>query len=336
MTALKIQAFAKINIGLKVFAKRSTGYHDIEGIFQNVSVSDTLVFKKNGSQRIDIEGDIGCPVEDSSIYKAILEFDAFNKGKVRASGIFVDVSKGIPSGAGLGGAGTDAAATLVALDKLFRTKMTKLEIAQLAIRVASDVPFFVYGGAAIVRGRGEQIFPISPRTEFGLLIIQPSWSSKTSTAYHKLDIFRQNNMKEQSAKEDKDLESIYFKKQDIIAKYEAPLSQWKFENDFESILMEEHPGYKEIFFLLRKSGAIFSGMTGSGSCVYSVFESMREAKACAGKFKTLVSQESKEQIGLIKRIFIAQPLARSMKVGYIRNYSEDTRSDKERPCYGSN
>lgn len=339
MDALRIQAFAKINIGLKIFAKKPTGYHDIEGIFQNVSVSDTLIFEKNGTQKIEIRGDIGCPVAESSIYKAILEFDAFFKGKVHAEGILVDVSKGIPSGAGLGGASADAAATLVALNRLFHTKMTKLEIAQLALRVGSDVPFFVLGGAAIVRGRGEQIIPIIPRFDFGMLIIQPPWISKTSAAYQNLDVFRQNNRKERYAQEDEGLErafSAYQLDQDLIAEYEAPLSRWNFNNDFEAILMEEYPGYREIFILLQKSGAVFSAMTGSGSCLYSVFENLREAKSAASKFKALVLQGSKEQIALIKRIFIARPLARSMKIGYIHNYSEDTRSDKERPCYGSN
>ena len=103
MYALEIKAFAKINIGLKIFQRRSSGYHDIESIFQNVSLADTIWIstgKKNNKERVTIEGDFGCPINLSSVYRAAIEFDRASDGIISQNGVYIQVKKGIPAQAG--------------------------------------------------------------------------------------------------------------------------------------------------------------------------------------------------------------------------------------------
>jgi len=105
MKEIEITVFAKINIGLEVFWRRPTGYHDIESIFQNVNLADILCISIDGRSSIAVEGEVGCPPDKSSIYHAAKVFDQACGGIVEKKGVSIHVKKGIPSGAGLGGAG---------------------------------------------------------------------------------------------------------------------------------------------------------------------------------------------------------------------------------------
>jgi 4-diphosphocytidyl-2-C-methyl-D-erythritol kinase len=329
MNAIEIAAFAKINVGLEVFERKSTGYHDIESIFQNVSLADSLRLCRNGHGSIIVEGEFGCPPNESSVYHAAMAFDAACGGLVCKEGISIYVKKGIPAGAGLGGAGSDAAATLWGLNELFGARFTRDELTRLGGRVASDVPFFLFGGAAIVRGRGERVSPILPRTDFGLVVLQPPWTSQTPEAYMALD----------SLHEEKSVPSVRLSAlsdvsytlcvpdNELESWYRSPIAQWPFKNDFQPVLVRRHPSYQELFSLLEGHGAAYVSLTGSGSCVFGAFESFDHAREAAGKL-------ADNQCSTIN-IFAVQPLARSMNVRYIQDCNQDTRSDKERPCYGS-
>lgn len=337
MRTVEIQAFAKINIGLTVFGKQPSGYHDIESIFQNVDISDFLKFSTAIQPGIEIRGNLGCPPDTSSVYRAIKEFDSACGGCLEKTGISVDVTKSIPSGSGLGGAGADAAATLVALDVIFDTRLQRSQLANIAENIASDVPFFIYGGAAIVRGRGESIAPTLPREDFGLLIVQPAWESKTPEAYAELDALRSKGLLIQSPAKSLESEdrSASRATAELTAHYESSVDRWTFRNDFEPVLCNRHREYEDLFSVMRECGALFVSLSGSGSCFFGVFESQRAADIVAREYGELVRKRIKSSLLPITGIFAARPLARSMKVSYIQNCSEDTRSDKERPCYGS-
>jgi 4-diphosphocytidyl-2-C-methyl-D-erythritol kinase len=339
MKGVEIAAFAKINIGLQVFERKPTGYHDIESIFQNVSLADSLRLYINGLGLIVIEGELGgCPPDNSSLYHAAMAFDAACGGLMCRKGVSIHIEKGIPAGAGLGGAGADAAATLWGLNELFETRFSQVELARLGERVASDVPFFLFGGAAIVRGRGERISPISPRTDFGLIVLQPPWTSQTPEAYMALDSLRD----EKSAPHSRPAvihETSYascLSDGELETWYRSPIAQWQFKNDFQPVLVKKHPLYQELFSILKEHGAAYVSLTGSGSCIFGVFESFDRAHKVAEKCKRISSERAAGDQWHAVNIFTVQPLARSMNVSYIQDGNEDTRSDKERPCYGSN
>ncbi len=337
MKEIEIDAFAKINIGLEVFGRRPTGYHDIESIFQNVSLADVLRLSIDGRSSIAVEGELDCPPGKSSMYHAAMVFDEACGGLVRREGVSIHVKKGIPSGAGLGGAGADAAATLVGLNELFGARFSQPELARLGERVASDVPFFLFGGAAIVRGRGERVLPIVPRTDFGLIIVQPPWASSTPEAYEALDCLR-NKLGEylQYGPETQLAPYVsHLPDNELVRRYRLPIAQWPFKNDFQPVLEERHPEYRKWFSILRDYGAEYVSVTGSGSCLFGVFESLDRAVEAGEKWRDSAATVNGSCLSPSVNIFTVQPLARSIKVRYSQNCNEDTRPDKERPCYGS-
>jgi len=330
-------AFAKINIGLTVFGKQASGYHDIEGIFQNVDIADRITLSLVEEPGVVIHGDLGCPAEQSSVHQAIVAFQRVWGDCPANTGIEARVAKKIPSGAGLGGAGADAAAAILGLDRLFDAKLPRAELANIAASVASDVPFFIYGGAAVVRGRGELVEPIEPRVDFGLIVVKPSWDSKTPQAYAELDALRNAGelRAPHSARKLGEERCLAQPTAVLVDEYSLPAASWTFQNDFEHALRRAHPEYASLFEIMMECGADFVSMTGSGSCFYGIFPSKERAVEAAKKFKELLRGKAKRGLLPTTRIFATQPLARSIKVSYIQGCSEDTRSDKERPCYGS-
>ncbi len=337
MEEAKITAFAKINIGLKIFDRRESGYHDIESLFQNVDIADTLRIRPNNLGKIVIEGDIGCAPEQSTIYRAAKHFSMEFEDKSPITGVTIKIEKGIPSGAGLGGAGADAAATLFGMNELFEKKLSRAELAGIGSRVASDVAFFLYGGAAIVRGRGEYVSPIEPRTDYGLVILQPNWASSTPEAYAALDTYRAIRGIGHACTSEDAVHgySINLPNDQLEKIYRSPIQKWGFENDFLPVLAEKKKQYSEMLSLLQETRAAYVNLTGSGSCVFGVFDNAEAAQTAARACLFLLSGEEIREQSLVAHIIAAKPLARSMIVSYIQDCSEDTRSDKERPCYGS-
>jgi len=337
MKEIEIDAFAKINIGLEVFGRRPTGYHDIESIFQNVSLADVLRLSMDGCSSIVVEGDLDCLPGKSSVYHAAMIFDEACGGLVRREGVSIHVKKGIPSGAGLGGAGADAAATLVGLNELFGARFSQSELARLGAQVASDVPFFLFGGAAIVRGRGERVLPIVPRTDFGLIIVQPPWPSPTPEAYEALDCLRNKSGEDHQYGPETQLASYvsHLSDDELVRQYRLPIAQWPFKNDFQPVLEERHPEYRKWFSILKDYGAEYVSVTGSGSCLFGVFESFDRAVEAGENWRDSAATVNGSCLSPPVNIFTVQPLARSIKVRYSQNCNEDTRPDKERPCYGS-
>ncbi len=337
MKEIELTVFAKINIGLEVFGRRPTGYHDIESIFQNVSLADVLRLSMDGCSSVVVEGDLGCLPGKSSVYHAAMVFDEACGGLVRREGVLIHVKKGIPSGAGLGGAGADAAATLVGLNELFGAPFSQPELVRLGEQVASDVPFFLFGGAAIVRGRGEKVFPIMPRTDFGLLIVQPPWTSSTPEAYEALDSLRNKAGREHQCGLETQKASYvsHLSDNELVRRYRLPIAQWPFANDFQSVLEDRYPEYRKWFSILKDYGAEYVSLTGSGSCLFGVFESLEKAVEAGEKWRGCAATTHGSCLSPPVNIFTVQPLARSIKVRYSQSCNEDTRPDKERPCYGS-
>lgn len=337
MRCLRIEANAKINLGLTVFGKKENGYHDIEGLFQSVGIADVLELALGDSDRIIIDGELGCPPALSTVHKAA---ELFFSATHARPGVCIRVEKRIPSGAGLGGAGADAAAVLVGLNLLCNTQLSESALSELAAQVASDVPFFISGGTAIVRGRGEIVSPVPARTDFGILVVKPRWSSATVDAYRRLDQWRSERgirrnpleMKEHSGRCYSQLRADH----ELVRTYHGPLSQWNIENDFLPALEENQPGYRRIIEDLYTVGAVHAGLTGSGSCLYGIFENGKQAGKAAEILKKMMEEKpANNDETVLDRLIPAEPLARSMNISYIQNCNAPIRSEKERPCYGS-
>ncbi len=175
---------AKVNLTLEVLGKREDGYHEIASVMQAISLFDTLTFSQSDHVRVatdvpELEG------EDNLVYRAAeLLRDTYGV----SGGAEIRLSKEIPLAAGLGGGSSDAASTLLGLDRLWGLRLDDVELKELAARLGSDVPFFVTGGITQVGGRGERVSRLRQNPELWLVLAFPDHriDNKTATAYKSL------------------------------------------------------------------------------------------------------------------------------------------------------
>ena len=277
---IRVEAAAKINIGLEVGGPRPDGYHPILGIFQSVGISDELRCEAAGGGGIAVEGRFDCAAESTTVYKAARLF--LEATGLRA-GIRFSVEKNIPVMAGLGGGSADAAAAIVALDRLLGTGLSPASMREIGRGVGADVPFFIPGGAAIVSGLGEMVKPIAPRLDLGILLAMPPFGVSTKWAYAELDSFRRRrgdsppgaSAARAPAAGDASLDAMF----------RGRVEDWTFANSFEPMLRERYPLYGELAGLLEREGALYSAITGSGACMYGVFPSFEAAQAAGERLE---------------------------------------------------
>jgi 4-diphosphocytidyl-2-C-methyl-D-erythritol kinase len=166
---LTVLAPAKINLTLEVLAKRTDGFHEIRSVIQTINLCDSLRFRL--SQNVDFK----CAVpdwipEESLVSKAT---SLLQKATGCSRGATIEISKRIPLISGLGGDSSDAAATLRGLNKLWELNLSQKELLKLATQMGSDVAFFLYGGTALVEGRGEIVTPLPPPPQMWAVLIVP-------------------------------------------------------------------------------------------------------------------------------------------------------------------
>ena len=200
------------------------------------------------------------------------------------SSLKIDLIKHIPSGAGLGGGSSDAASTLIALNKLSKKALSPDQLREMALQLGSDVPFFLTGGAAFVSGRGELVTKISPPEGLFVVLVKPPFSSNTKTAFKLLDLAREEQ-KLKNPPENVSKKTV----SELILALKSPPQTWPFFNDFSALFIdmcntlcpdnsENADTYRLILETLRKKGASFAGLSGSGSCCFGVFEEEKTAK----------------------------------------------------------
>ena len=172
---------AKVNLTLEVLGRRDDGYHEIASVMQAVSLFDTLTLFT--AESVSLSSDVPeLETRDNLVYRAA---DLIKREKARAEGVDIRLHKGIPIAGGMGGGSSDAAATLLGINVLWGLDLDNRELEKLAAQLGSDVPFFVSGGTALAKGRGELISPLpSPQIPWLVLAYQPNpLDEKTASAY---------------------------------------------------------------------------------------------------------------------------------------------------------
>jgi len=259
--AVSFCAYAKINIHLKVLTKRKDGFHNLEGIFQRISIADYLSVTKSADTR-------GCTGESPLLSLPAANtlthaWEAFRKAAGIDTGIRVRLIKNVPVGSGLGAGSSDAASLLKAVNELFGVRFEKAELLRLAVQVGSDVPFFLESAAGIVTGRGEIIEPLSARTDCFGLVIWPDVQSSTKEAYSLLDERAQGCSGSCKA----------WGNENLSVCYRAPVEEWQFVNDFQPVLEQRYPVIARACSDLYEQGAVFARMSGAGAAVFGLFRS---------------------------------------------------------------
>ena len=250
---------------LDVLGKKPDGFHSIESVMQSISLYDTLTLHVGGEPDIRVTCDMtGIPTGEANLaYKAaFLFFETFGI----SDGLDIRIEKRIPPEAGLGGGSSDAAAVLRGLSHMFKGEgEASAEPRGLAAQIGSDVPFFLAGGTALVRGRGEEVQPRPDIPTRWLMIIKPPFGVSTAWAYSRISEMRQAVSRQPSA----------------VSKIRNPLSL--LHNDLELPAMERHPEIGKIKEALLQEGAQGALMCGSGSAVFGLFQNEKEARAAADR-----------------------------------------------------
>jgi 4-diphosphocytidyl-2-C-methyl-D-erythritol kinase len=264
MKAVRLKAFAKINLTLEVLNKRPDGYHNLRTVFQTISLADTLDVEFAHARKTTIELNSSVDIANNLVIWAA---EAVLEAMKTTAKIRFRLTKRIPMGGGLGGGSTDAAAVLLALPSLAGRQIPMPQLLGIAERLGSDVPFFLAGGCALGLGRGADLYVLpDPPAVHGLLIAPPVHVS-TTQAYGALDR----------------TESLT-----AIANRPALLDSrdWRefCVNDFEASVFAEHPELATIKRKLWKLGARPALMTGSGAAVFGIFDDPSKLRAVTAKF----------------------------------------------------
>ncbi len=289
---MRIRTYAKINLGLRVLRKREDGYHEIQTLMQSISLADELVIEPRPSGvTLEVEPDLGLSPEENLVYRAarlILERSGCREG------VHIRLSKGIPVGAGLGGASSDGAATLAGINELFHLNLSKEELKALGLELGSDVPFFFEGGLCRATGRGEILSKLpSPLSDSFIVLLKPACTLRTADVYAEFDRTGAGEMPPAGQKLrtgfsydlihavirpprrwwGRPLRSVHMEPRKVNGgefEYELDLA-----NDLEGAALRLCPELKEYRAFLERWQAraqhpLFFGMSGSGPTYYAI------------------------------------------------------------------
>lgn len=272
MYRINIKARAKINISLDVLGKREDGYHDVKMIMQTVNLYDKINLKKIKSNQIKLQTNLPfLPVDKRNLVYKVIQYMK-DQYEIK-TGVFVDLYKVIPVAAGLAGGSSDAAATIIGMNKLFNLKMTLEEMMEIGTMFGADIPYCLMRGTALSEGIGEKLTPLKSFPKAYIVIAKPNVSVSTAFVYGNLDL---KNVKERpntdaiiQGIEDGDLRGICRELGNVL----------------ESVTMEEYPVIKRIKDFMINNGAIGSLMSGSGPSVYGICEDKQKASHLAYQLK---------------------------------------------------
>lgn len=251
--SFEILSPAKLNLYFDVIGKREDGYHEIVGLFQTISMFDRMwvTFTKEG---IIIESNVY--IENNIIE---MTYSMFKKTTGKDFGVKVKLEKRIPIGAGLGGGSSNAGAFLRFLGRYF--DIPEDELLFIAKNVGSDVPFFLYGGTAIVRGRGDIVEPLKTIEGYSVDVAFPGFSISTASMY---DLLKKEDWKKGMG----DPYELY----EAFLKRDIPRIKELSYNVFQNLVFQRYPDVKETYELLRSRDPIVTMVTGTGSSVFALFE----------------------------------------------------------------
>lgn len=262
--AVRIPAHAKVNLFLRVLAREADGYHGLETLFCLLSLADELRAERRDGRgvAIQVEGaDVGPPEQNLAVRGAAAVLTAIGD----RFGVDITLTKRIPVRAGLGGGSSDAAAAMLAVNRLAGNAIPRHELLQFAAKLGSDVPFFLAGAPlALGWGHGERLFRLPPLPAAPALLLTPRISIATVAAYGWVDEARQGTGRRGAVALDLDA-----------------LGTWgdvgrMAGNDFESAVFGRHPEIRSAFEALAGTRPLVCRMTGSGSTLFAVYRSTRD------------------------------------------------------------
>lgn len=271
MKKVSLRVHAKVNYALEVRGIRPDGYHEISTVMQSVSLADELEVESANEGfelRVEPEGaEIG-PLKENTVFRAWKLLGEIMGHRFPAR---VRLRKKIPVGAGLGGGSADAAAALIGLDMLFGLGLSESELQKLGLRIGADVPFCLVGGTALGEGIGEVLTSLPAPPPHVLVVAKPAANADTAVIYRAYD---EKPGGEHNSSEPA-VEAIRAGDLHALARAVG--------NDLAPVAKALVPEVEELEKELLDVGALGAAMSGSGSAVYGIFGSEKEARATASK-----------------------------------------------------
>jgi 4-diphosphocytidyl-2-C-methyl-D-erythritol kinase len=250
---------AKVNLYLRVLRKREDGYHDILSLMQRISLCDELTFATTGGGiAVRCPGTTLPEGEGNIVYRAAA---AFLSRIGASSGIEITIRKRIPIAAGLGGGSSNAATTLMTLNEMYGSPVTREELMKIGTELGADVPFFIFGKTAWAAGIGDRFAESPPLPPLWFVLINPGFEISTKMVYQGLNLGLTKQGINYSIPR-------FSTTEDLIR---------GLTNDLESVTTRLHPVLDRIKALLLANGARGALMSGSGPTVFGVFTDRESA-----------------------------------------------------------
>ncbi len=269
-----VPAPAKLNLFLHIIGRRPDGYHELQTAFRFIDLYDRLDFERtNDGQITRLTGSGAQPSATQDL--VVRAARALQRSSGTSFGVRICNRKTIPMGAGLGGGSSNAASTLIALNRLWRTGFKRAELLRLALPLGADVPVFVFGQSAFAQGVGEDLQAINlPARSYCLL--QPLVHVSTAEIFSAPDLTR-------------DSKSV---KITDFADWQTSQSGFFGRNDLQAVLFKQHPQLGRFYEALRVAGWHFR-VTGSGS---SMFAQFADTSAAQVQLKQIISKIKPDQV----------------------------------------
>lgn len=269
---LNLKAYAKVNLVLEVLGRRADGYHEIASVMQTVGLYDNLAIEAAD------ELEFSCTVPelltvDNLVLKAARALGEYSRVK---PGARMALEKNIPRDAGLGGGSSDAAAALKGLNRLWELGLSSGKLAEIGAGIGSDVPFFIYGGTCLARGRGETVTPLPDIVSTWFVLLKPGVTvpaHKTAALYSLLQTrhFSAGGLADAAVERLK----------------AGRTGAGPFYNTFDNVAVEAYKGLESYWEAMEKAGAAGIHLAGSGPFLFCAFGSRREALVVQGELSRL-------------------------------------------------
>ena len=269
---MRLQAFAKINLGLDVLGKREDGYHEVRMIMQTIRMYDQLDMRKSVEPGIHLTTNKKyIPVDENNLVWRAAKLMMDTCGIIE--GVSIHLHKVIPVAAGMAGGSSDAAATLVGMNRLFHCGLSKEKLMELGVQIGADVPYCVLRGTALAEGIGEKLTVLPPMPDCWILIGKPGISVSTKYVYTTLDLNTDtvhpdiDGMKK--ALEDGNLYGITERMGNVL----------------QDVTIPAYPEVERIKEQMKTLGAVNAMMSGSGPTVFGIFDNEEKAQEACQKLR---------------------------------------------------
>ena len=279
---METKAYAKLNLSLDILGRRDDGYHDLQMVMVSIDLTDTLTLTPGeGAMSTNLSF---LPADGNNLAQKAAQ--AFRSVTGKGEVLDIHIDKRIPVCAGMAGGSSDAAAVLRAMNEMYRTELSPLELAKIGEQVGSDVPYCVVGGTALVEGRGEYVTPLPSLPPCHIVVCKPPFPISTP------QLFGRVNVKKITRRPDNQgmVEALHRGDLTGVAR--------RMYNVFEDVLEPRHrQTVDEIKATLIEHGALGAVMSGSGPTVFGLYEDQGKAQQAADALK--------EQY---KDVFVCQPV----------------------------